>query len=88
MQLNGKLIGAICCVVLLTNSALCHEGHQPLPTNGVLVDTVKGNVSLSSQARDTIGVATSEVVVGEVASTLFAYAETVAPWQAKAFGSA
>jgi RND family efflux transporter MFP subunit len=88
MQLNGKLIGAICCAVLLTNSALCHEGHQPLPTNGVLVDTVKGNVSLSSQARDTIGVATSEVVVGDVASTLFAYAETVAPWQAKAFGSA
>lgn len=65
-----------------------HEGHQPLPTKGVQVDTDRGYITLSRQARDAIGLETAEVSVGEVSSGLFAYAETVAPWNAKAFGSA
>jgi membrane fusion protein, heavy metal efflux system len=65
-----------------------HEGHQPLPTKGVQVDTDRGHITLSGQARDAIGLETAEVTVGEVSSRLFAYAETIAPWNAKAFGSA
>ncbi len=65
-----------------------HEGHQPLPSKGVQVDTDRGYITLSRQARDAIGLDTTEVSVGEVSSKLFAYAETIAPWDAKAFGSA
>ncbi len=65
-----------------------HEGHQPLPTTGVEVDTQSGRVTLSARARSAIGVQTEEVVVGKVASTLDVYAETITPWHSKAFGSA
>jgi membrane fusion protein, heavy metal efflux system len=75
---------------LLTSSlnAVGHEGHQPLPTKGVQVDLQKGQITLSGRARDTIGLQSAEVVVGTVTAELKVYAETVAPWQAKAFGSA
>lgn len=65
-----------------------HEGHQPLPTKGVQVDTQTGHVTLSGQARAAIGLQSQEVEVGTVATTLQVYAEAVTPWQAKAFGSA
>jgi membrane fusion protein, heavy metal efflux system len=66
---------------------LAHEGHQPLPSKGVQVDTQNGHITLSSRARETIGLQSEEVVVGIVSSTLKVYAESVAPWQGKAFGS-
>jgi cobalt-zinc-cadmium efflux system membrane fusion protein len=74
----------------LTTSSICyaHEGHQPLPTKGVQVDTQNGYVTLSGQARSAIGLLSEEVVVGTVASKMNVYAESVTPWQAKAFGSA
>ncbi len=65
-----------------------HEGHQPLPTKGVYVDSQKGHLTLSGQAREAIGLETEEVAVGPVASTLKVYAESVTPWHARAFGSA
>jgi len=73
---------------VMPSVAFTHEGHQPLPSKGVQVDTDRGYIILSGQARDAIGLETEEVSVGEVTSRLFAYAETVAPWNAKAFGSA
>lgn len=68
--------------------AFAHEGHQPLPTKGVQVDVKNGHVTLSGQARAAIGLQTEEVAEGNVAATLKVYAESVIPWQAKAFGSA
>ncbi len=80
------------CWILLwlmaSSIGFAHEGHQPLPTKGVQVDTDRGYITLSGQARSAIGLETTEVSFGEVSSSLFAYAETVAPWNAKAFGSA
>jgi membrane fusion protein, heavy metal efflux system len=74
--------------ILHSPSTHAHEGHQPLPTKGVQVDTDRGYITLSRQARDAIGLETAEVTVGEVSSRLFVYAEAIAPWNAKAFGSA
>ncbi len=68
--------------------ALAHEGHQPLPTKGVQVDLGRGYLTLSAQARSAIGLEAQEVQVAEVQASLNTYAETVAPWQAKAYGSA
>lgn len=70
------------------NASEAHEGHQPLPTKGVQVDTERGHITLSAQARQAIGLEAEEVAIGEVASTLTAYGETVSPWQGRAFGSA
>lgn len=70
------------------NLSVAHEGHQPLPTKGVQVDTDRGYITLSGQARSAIGLQTDEVSVGDVSSRLFVFAETVAPWNSKAFGSA
>lgn len=78
-------------VLLFSTHAMlvkAHEGHQPLPTKGVQVDAQNGQLTLSAQARDAIGLQAEELVVGTVASTLTVYAESVTPWQAKAFGSA
>jgi RND family efflux transporter MFP subunit len=65
-----------------------HEGHQPLPTKGVQVDTARGKITLSKQARDSIGLVADEVSIGNVATLTQVYAETVTPWQSTAFGSA
>ncbi|MBU6174901.1 MAG: efflux RND transporter periplasmic adaptor subunit, partial [Planctomycetes bacterium] len=74
--------------ILAGLSAVAHEGHQPLPTRGVQLDSWRGYLVLSAQARDAIGLESEEVTVGDVGSEMVAYAETVAPWNAKAFGSA
>ena len=79
---------AVLMLALATSAASGHEGHQPLPTKGVQVDTQNGQLTLSAQARNAIGLQAEELLVGTVASTLTVYAEAVTPWQAKAFGSA
>jgi hypothetical protein len=73
---------------LLVTPIQAHEGHQPLPTKGVQVDTDRGYITLSAQARDAIGLETAEVATGVVSSRLAAYAEVVTPWNTRAFGSA
>ncbi len=79
---------AVLMLALTTSLTSGHEGHQPLPTKGVQVDLQNGQLTLSAQARDAIGLQAEELAVGSVASTLTVYAEVVTPWQAKAFGSA
>ncbi len=81
-------LGLAVALVMFGLHAKAHEGHQPLPTKGVQVDTHSGHVTLSAQARAAIGLESEEVVVGTVSSTLNVYAESVTPWQSKAFGSA
>jgi membrane fusion protein, heavy metal efflux system len=83
-------LGFVATLVSLTTAvnAFGHEGHQPLPTKGVQVDVQKGRVTLSEQAKNAIGLQSKEIVVGTVTEELQVYAETIAPWQAKAFGSA
>lgn len=79
------LIVSLC---IFKNLLFAHEGHQPLPSKGVLVDTEKGHVTLSAEAAKAIGISTEEVSMGEVSSLITVFAETVAPWDARAFGSA
>ncbi|MCU0715425.1 MAG: efflux RND transporter periplasmic adaptor subunit [Pirellula sp.] len=79
---------ALLAIPLAIPWARGHEGHQPLPSKGVQVNTETGQVTLSGQARDTLGVRSEEITAGEVSSTLQVYAETIAPWQSRALGSA
>jgi cobalt-zinc-cadmium efflux system membrane fusion protein len=82
-------VAIVACLLCPTAMPLvAHEGHQPLPTKGVQVDTARGKITLSKQARDSIGLVADEVTVGNVATLTQVFAETVAPWQSTAFGSA
>ncbi len=77
--------------MLLTAAATwlwAHEGHAPLPTKGAQVDVVKGRVTLSSEARDTLGVQTAEVGPRTIEENVFAYATLVTPWNRHAYVSA
>lgn len=88
-RLNTQLLlCALLAIPLVIPMAWGHEGHQPLPSKGVQVNTETGQVTLSSQARDTLGVRSEEISAGEISSTIHVYAETIAPWQSRALGSA
>jgi len=65
----------------LHSFAFAHEGHAPLPTKGVQVDVDKGLATLSDEARKALGVETADVVEGQVAERVMAYARVTVPWQ-------
>lgn len=85
---NAWLCALVASCVVFDWPAVAHEGHQPLPTKGVQVNFETGQVTLSAQASTALGLQSAEVVVGKVAATINVYAESMTPWQAKAFGSA
>ncbi len=93
--MNYRRVQAITLAVMvlllgdpMRDAAIAHEGHQPLPSKGVLVNSRFGRITLTAEARDAIGLRSEEVVVGPVRSELSLYAETVPAWEARAFGSA
>src|SRR5581483_5034568 len=78
-------------VILLTAAATwlwAHAGHAPLPTKGAQVDVAKGQVILSGEARDTLGVQTAEVGPRAIEESIFAYATLMTPWLQHAYVSA
>lgn len=81
-----------CLLLLIVFSFTCvsfgHEGHQPLPTKGVQIDFERGHITLSKQARNTIGVQTVELRELPVSNTLRGNLELVVPWNSHAFASA
>ena len=76
--------------ILLTVAATwlwAHAGHAPLPTRGAQVDVAKGQVILSAEARDTLGVQTAEVRLRSIEESVFAYATLISPWHRHAYVS-
>jgi cobalt-zinc-cadmium efflux system membrane fusion protein len=72
-------------LTLVSTVASAHEGHQPLPTKGVQVDTKTGHVTLSRTARGLLDVQSVEVQPGEITGTVRTYVTTIAPWNDRAF---
>ena len=64
-----------------------HEGHAPLPTKGVTVDTAKGTIILGAEARKVLDLDAETVKARAVNDKVLAYATLVAPWQKHAFVS-
>lgn len=75
---------AILCFLMLSALAVAHEGHQPLPTRGLLVDLPNGRITLSASARSLIDVQTTEVEQRSSTDQFRAYARLVAPWTGNA----
>ncbi|MCI0459358.1 MAG: efflux RND transporter periplasmic adaptor subunit [Gemmataceae bacterium] len=88
-RLRPAALGALAVLVTVAVTWLwAHEGHAPLPTKGAQIDVAKGQVILSREAREALGVQTAEVELRPVEEKVLAYATLVAPWQQHAFVTA
>ena len=83
------IINCGCLVVLCLASAItfAHEGHKPLPTRGMEVNTETGKMVLTKSARTTLDVQTAEVGPQKVTQSLLAYGTLVSPWNRHAMVS-
>ncbi len=61
-MLSSRKFRLIALPIFFMSMALveAHEGHQPLPTKGVQVDIQRGQLTLSAQACNAIGLQTEE----------------------------
>lgn len=64
-----------------------HDGHKPLPTRGMEVDTARGRMILTKSARATLDVQTEDVQLQEVTSSIQTYGTLVSPWNRHAIVS-
>src|SRR5690606_18944717 len=80
-RLQSSSMTAVAMLLALHSFAFAHEGHASLPTKGVQVDVDKGLATLSDEARMALGVETADVVEGQVAERVMAYARVTVPWQ-------
>lgn len=64
-----------------------HEGHAPLPTRGVSVDTKTGTILITRVSREALDTRAVVVRAGTVPDWLLAHVTLVSPWQRHAFAS-
>ena len=69
------------CLTLAT----AHEGHAPLPTKGVRVDSKSGLIAMSSEAVKSLGLQTTPVEQRVYEERALAYATLVTPWRRQYF---
>lgn len=62
-----------------------HEGHAPIPSRGATVDSKRGMVALSSEARGLLDVRTVELHTQPHSERLFAFTSIESPWNQKAW---
>lgn len=74
-------------LVLVPGGASGHEGHEPLPANGVDVDAARGLITLSSRAHRSLGLQTADVEAQVIEHKALAYATLVTPWRQQYFVS-
>lgn len=64
-----------------------HEGHEPLPAKGVLVDIKAGTIALSRAAHRALMIETAEVTTRPLDARTLAYARLVPAWNRHAFAA-
>lgn len=62
-----------------------HEGHAPIPSRGATVDSKRGVVALSGEARSLLDVRTVELHTQPHSERLFAFTSIESPWNQKAW---
>ncbi|MEO8268347.1 MAG: efflux RND transporter periplasmic adaptor subunit, partial [Aureliella sp.] len=68
-------------ISVCASTLLAHEGHRPLPTRGMEVNTETGSMILTKAARETLDVQTVEVAPQAIHRSIFAYGTIVVPWK-------
>ncbi|OAI55145.1 hypothetical protein AYO44_00070 [Planctomycetaceae bacterium SCGC AG-212-F19] len=64
-----------------------HEGHTPIPTNGVSVDVARGLITLTPKAVQALGVQSAAIRPMALEDRIIAPASLVAPWQRYGFAT-
>lgn len=70
----------IIAILLFATLAYAHEGHRPLPTRGMEVNTETGRMILIKTSRDLLDVQTAEAVSKSLEQTILTYGSIVVPW--------
>lgn len=76
-----------CCLVGPVRTVPAHEGHEPLPTKGVVVDAEHGTLALSRAAHRALMIETADVTGHAIDSRTTAYARLVPAWKRHAFAA-
>lgn len=65
-----------------------HEGHAPITSKGVMVDTEAGVIGLGREAQAALGVESAVVTEEPVPESVLGYVTLETPWSRRAFASA
>jgi len=75
------------CVALLALPLRAHEGHEPLPAKGVVVDAERGTLALSPMSHRALGIETADVAGQAFDERITATARLVPAWRRHAFAA-
>lgn len=64
-----------------------HEGHEPIPSKGAVVDLKRGSVALSATSKSLLDLRTGEVVKLRHQDRVRTYATIESPWGQRAFAN-
>jgi len=78
---------AVAWIATAAAGTSAHEGHEPLPTKGVVVDARHGTLALSAAAHRALAVETADVTTHAPARRLTATARLVAAWNRHAYAA-
>ncbi|MFM7207810.1 MAG: efflux RND transporter periplasmic adaptor subunit [Planctomycetaceae bacterium] len=79
--------GVLVSASLVGPMTRAHEGHEPLPAKGVLVDVEQGTIALSATAHGALMIETADVTTHAVDATITSYARLVPAWHRHAFAA-
>lgn len=81
-------VGLLAAVYLVApRCARAHEGHEPLPTKGVLIDAERGTLALSPTAHRALMIETADVTGHAIDTRIMAYARLIPAWNRHAFAA-
>lgn len=80
------LLAAV-CLVGAAPGARAHEGHEPLPTKGVLIDAERGTLALSPTAHRALMIETADVTGHAIDTRIMAYARLIPARNRHAFAA-
>jgi cobalt-zinc-cadmium efflux system membrane fusion protein len=82
---SGLLLASV--FLAAGTASVAHEGHEPLPAKGVLVDVDAGTIALSRTAHQALKVMTAEVGIQPLVSSVSTYARLIPAWNRHAFAA-
>ena len=80
-------VAVAACLVGPLRSSRAHEGHEPLPTKGVVIDADRGTLVLSPASHRALRVETADVTTHLLATRTMAYVRLVPAWNRHAFAA-
>lgn len=87
--IGGRVVAVVIAILLAWASppAAAHEGHEALPTKGIVVDAQRGTLAVGRAAHRALAIETADVVTRPHAPRLGARARLVADWNRHAFAA-